>query len=128
MFKKKFQILLLIFFVITLSLSIGCPSEPEYTVERLTYNMRSEIIELCLEGKLFSPPESFCRKLQPNQKSHGIDPHLDSKKRVSELLNYLIIKDSSGAEILNLRGEALDAAFKVVEEDEYSITYRLDVN
>ncbi len=125
---KKFKVLIFLSLLIALFLNIGCPSEPEYTVERLTYNMRSEIIELCLEGKLFSPPESFCRKLQPNQKSHGIDPHLDSKKRVSELLNYLIIKDSNGAEILNLRGEALDAAFKVVEEDEYFITYRLDVN
>ena len=125
---KKFKVLIFLSLLIALFLNIGCPSEPEYTVERLIYNMRSEIIELCLEGKLFSPPESFCRKLQPNQKSHGVYPHLDSKKRISELLNYLIIKDSNGAEILNLRGETLDAAFKVVEEDEYFITYRLDVN
>ena len=127
-FKKKFQVLSLIFFAAILSLNIACPFDPEYEVQILTYNLRSEIIEVCAEGKLFRPPEFSCRRIELGAKDHDINPHLDSKKRVSELLNYMIIKDSSGAEILNLRGEALDAAFKVVEEDEYFITYRLDVN
>ena len=127
-FKKKFQVLSLIFFAVILSLSIACPFDPEYGVETLIYNLRSETIEVCAKGRKSKSAEPLCSNLETGKKEHGLDPHLSSKKRVSELLNYLIIKDSNGAEILNLRGETLDAAFKVVEEDEYFITYRLDVN
>ncbi len=125
---KKFKVLMFLSLLIALFLNIGCPFDREYIVEILTYNLQPETIEFCAEDKLVHPPESYCYKIKPNEKNHDLDVHASSKRKVSESLNYMIIKDSSGAEILNLRGEALDAAFKVVEEDEYSITYRLDVN
>ena len=49
-------------------------------------------------------------------------------KPISEYLDYLIIKDKNNNNIMNLSGNTLDSAFKIVEETEYHITYRLDVN
>ena len=90
--------------------------------------MRSEAIEICTKAKLSTSSEPLCIGVEPSQYRYGSDIHLDSKKKVSELIDYMIIKDANGTELLNLRGEALDSAFRVVKETEYSITYRLDVN
>ena len=48
-------------------------------------------------------------------------------KPISKYLAYLIIKDTASSEILNLSGNSLDDRFKIVEETEYYIEYRLDV-
>ena len=47
---------------------------------------------------------------------------------LSKSVSYLIIKDSNGTEIMNLRGPSLDAAVRLVsKKDGVSIFYRLDV-
>ena len=122
--KKIFKIFLL--FLILLALNLGCPIE--YTVETFVYNMRRETIEICTQGVLSRSSEPLCSKIEPNDKRHGIDPHLKSKSRVSEIIDYMIVKDNNDVELLNLRGEALDRAFRIVEETDHHILYRLDVN
>ena len=126
--KKRFKILILLFFSISLCLNIGCPFDKEFTVETLIYNMRSEIIEVCTEGKISNSPNPLCSRVEPGQKNHGVDAHQESKLKVSELIDYMIVKDVNNIEILNLRGEALDNAFRVEEETDSLIVYRLDVN
>ena len=50
-------------------------------------------------------------------------------KSISSILNSVVIKDSDGAELLNLSGDALDTNFKEVERDKANVmAYRLDVN
>ena len=46
---------------------------------------------------------------------------------LSRIISYLIINDSNGIEIMNLRGSDLDNKVKFVSQDEAEIIYRLDV-
>ena len=108
---------------------MGFRCDPEYIAEALVYNIRTKDIEVCHYPRIAHPEASKpCRIIKFNQNRHWLDVHLVSKLKISEWLNHIVIKDSNGVEILNLQGEALDSAFRIVQEDEYSITYRLDVN
>ena len=90
-----------------------------------TYNHREEIIVDCSKG-IYARNE-LCVDIVPGDKLHSYDLHASSKSKPSEIVFYKKIKLKDGTVLSNLRGKALDSAFKVVREDEYSITYRLDV-
>ncbi len=65
----------------------------------------------------------------PHQKKEHFTGGFRSKKRkASYFLDYVKVTKVDGTTLLDLRGETLDVAFKVVEEAEYFILYRLDVN
>ena len=65
----------------------------------------------------------------PHQKKeHFSGGFSNEKRKTSYFFEYIKITQKDGTTLLDLKGEALDVHFKVVEEGEYFIDYRLDVN
>ena len=50
------------------------------------------------------------------------------KNKPSEEAKYVKISKEDGTVLFDLKGEALDNAFKLIKETESSITYRFEVN
>ncbi len=115
------------FYCLLFSLNFFICGPEEYSYTSHVYNNRSEIILECSRG-ILQVGEEKCATIQPNSKQSYYSWHKPKKPLPSELLVYFKIKLEDGTELLNLQGKALDDFAKVVEETEFSITYRLDVN
>ena len=95
-----------------------------YTIK----NNRNEVISFKINYKVFNPIEDTLEL----EESYVDKVTSKEFKSISSILNSVVIKDSNGAELLNLSGDALDTHFKKVEREERdradTIAYRLDVN
>ena len=116
----------LLYQLVILSFNFTCVGEQTTGVD--IYNYKSDIINVYYK-------KSDYDELGIPEKTININPNSMSSiggtakvKPISEYLDYLIIKDKNNNNIMNLSGNTLDSAFKIVEETEYHITYRLDVN
>lgn len=104
-----------------------CPFGDPQT-ELAIYNNRNEDIFVYYKKEFYDREKIPEKKLDIQKgKMSGIgDSGL--AEPLSKTIIYLIIKNSSGLELMNLRGADLDNAVKLVSKDEDHITYRLDVN
>lgn len=88
-------------------------------------NNRNEIIVFQIDRKVFGKTEGTLGI----GRRHTDKVTYKEFKSMSSIVNSVVIKDSNGAELLNLSGDALDTHFKKVERDRAdTIAYRLDVN
>ena len=104
---------------------LQCPfGDPITTID--IYNNRSESISVRYRFlKRDFIPELKLEISAKKTNSFNTSGIVDS---LSSRFRYLIIIDSNGAEIMNLRGSALDEQVKLISKNEDYIDYRLDVN
>ena len=115
------------FIILLLLLNIlACIGDPRTYLD--IYNNRNDDISAYYKLHLFEREDIPEKRLNiQSRKMSGIgDTGLYDP--LSKTVNYLIIKDSNGTELMNLRGSSLDNAIKLVSKDEDHILYRLDVN
>ena len=92
------------------------------------YNYKSGLISIHYKKSFYDDlgiPEKIIN-INPNSMSFISDS--GKAKPISKSLFYVVVKNTNSNEILNLSGEALDNAFRVEEETDSLIVYRMDVN
>ena len=105
---------------------IGCLEGPGHSFD--VYNNTNETIIIDYRPDVSNQTDRRF-EVGPHQKREGFTGTFSNEKRkASYFLDYVKVTKVDGTTLLDLKGEALDVAFKVVEEGEYFIDYRLDVN
>ena len=124
MLFKKLIILLFLF-------NLSCIGDPETALN--IYNNRNDNIST-YSRHIFDERDGIPeKKLDIENGKWNVISISGLYEPLSKTLSYLIIKDSNGVELMNLRGSDLDNVVRRVtdkkHEEEYGeITYRLDVN
>ncbi len=105
---------------------IGCLEGPRHSFD--VYNNRNETIIVDYRED-FSGYTDERFEVGPHQKREHFTGGFSLKKeKASYFFEYIKVTKVDGTTLLDLKGEALDVAFKVGEEGEGHIDYRLDVN
>ena len=90
------------------------------------YNHTSKTINV--EVEIIAVGIKRFKVLSQQNDGQGFGGFNSTKRKPSEYAEYVKISKEDGTVLFELRGEDLDAAFKVVEETASSIDYRLEVN
>ena len=115
-----------IFYLLIAFQCIGCLEGPRHRFD--VYNNRNETIIVDYREDVSGyTDERF--EVGPHQKREGFTGTFSNEKRkASYFFEYIKVTKVDGTTLLDLKGEALDVAFKVVKEIESHIYYRLEVN
>ena len=124
--KNKNLYFMSIFCLLSTVLCIYRGDGPQHSFD--IYNNRNEKIIVDYRRDVSNQTDKRF-EVGPHQKREGFTGTFSNEKRkASYFFEYIKVTKVDGTTLLDLKGEALDVAFKVGEEGEYFIDYRLDVN
>ena len=124
--KNKNLYFMSIFCLLIAFQCIGCLEGPGHSFD--VYNNRNETIIIDYRRDVSNQTNKRFEVGPHQKKEHFTGGFRRKKRKPSEFLDYVKVTEEDGTVLFDIHGEALDVAFKVVEEAEYFILYRLDVN